>query len=467
MVATIGASWKRYLAWLKKNASSAAEGLEPAAKKADLAALEKALGAPLPDSVREFWELCGGQTDADGAAVAAGFAVLSPADALREWKSWDELREKQGESKLEKLSMNCTSSPTDAIQDEYSVAGWLPLWKERLEGNYLGVDLSPGPEGHVGQVINFGRDEDEKTVLFWDFADLVDWLADEAKAGNLAVEEDEDDEDVQHVTHAFGRVVGVLQKLAEAGEIPVGRKPKPAKAAQPPVVKKAPAATKEIIPDPPAPLAPAAEAVLKGILKRLRKHLPDDRSATGYWQFMLSNPENPKGAYGGNVLSLEKRTVCDGSIDKNGIDLEYLKLCQASLAAGTPLKNIEVRYAHDGGDWRLEVGIETGANHDKLEKARRSLDLKITAMLQEYGNQNVPDWNRLSFSLKDGELEVFATSGVGKERKRETRPAPDDFHKIFAEVKVLYDRFGRIIHCASWDAEPKKVGKPDVNVITG
>lgn len=225
MPAKVSESWRQYLSWLSESVPNACDALAPPASEADLAKLEEALGASLPASVREFWSLCGGQLEMDGPSLAAGFVFLSPADALREWQNWAQLRTSEGASGLESLSMHCTSSPANAIQEEYTVAGWLPLWKERLEGNYVGVDLAPGPEGSSGQVIHFGRDEDEKSVLFWDFAHLLSWLAEEAKAESLAVEEDEDDEDIQHVVHERGRVVGVLRKLAAAGDIPTGRKP--------------------------------------------------------------------------------------------------------------------------------------------------------------------------------------------------------------------------------------------------
>ena len=208
--------------------------------------------------------------------------------------------------------------------------------------------------------------------------------------------------------------------------------------------------------------------MLERIIPRLRQHLPEDTSKTGYWQFTLSDPKNPKGSYGGNVLTLEKREVYDGSIDKNGIDLEYLRLCQASMEAGMPLKKVDVRYAHDGNDWRLEVGIETGANYDKLEKARRPLDLKLTAMLHDYGNQHAPGWDRVSFTFEDGAFELFVMV-VPKtgETTRETLVAPEAFQAVFADVRALYERFGRIVRYAAWRADPKKVGKPNVTVNAG
>ncbi|GAA5947587.1 hypothetical protein JCM3765_000986, partial [Sporobolomyces pararoseus] len=69
-----------------------------------------------------------------------------------------------------------SSFPPGWVRRKYSHPGWLPLLTDRC-GNYIGVDLDPpSPEqaqqqgqksyGQAGQVIAFGREIDEKVVLF-------------------------------------------------------------------------------------------------------------------------------------------------------------------------------------------------------------------------------------------------------------------------------------------------------------
>ncbi len=76
-----------------------------------------------------------------------------------------------------------TSYPADAIQCEYVTANWIPLgdW----DGNCFGIDLNPGPNGVPGQVINFGRDENDKYVLALSWAHFLEDIVEELEAGHL------------------------------------------------------------------------------------------------------------------------------------------------------------------------------------------------------------------------------------------------------------------------------------------
>jgi len=69
-----------------------------------------------------------------------------------------------------------SSFPPGWIRRKYTHPGWLPLLTDRC-GNYIGVDLDPPSPaeaqeqgqksyGQAGQVIAFGREIDEKVVLF-------------------------------------------------------------------------------------------------------------------------------------------------------------------------------------------------------------------------------------------------------------------------------------------------------------
>ena len=70
----------------------------------------------------------------------------------------------------------------------YASPGWIPFASDS-GGNCLGIDLDPGPTGTRGQVINFGRDEDEKFVLAPSMNEFLEWFADQLESGNFLIRE--------------------------------------------------------------------------------------------------------------------------------------------------------------------------------------------------------------------------------------------------------------------------------------
>ena len=76
--------------------------------------------------------------------------------------------------------------PPDAIREAWSGPGWVPFYWD-CGRNFLGIDLDPGPNGVVGQVIPFGGDDEFRPVLALSFAHLLEDVADELEAGNAIV----------------------------------------------------------------------------------------------------------------------------------------------------------------------------------------------------------------------------------------------------------------------------------------
>jgi cell wall assembly regulator SMI1 len=80
-----------------------------------------------------------------------------------------------------------TSFPPGAIRRCFGCRGWVPLhWDGNR--NYLGIDIDPGPNGVVGQVINFGGDEHRKFVLATSWGRFLEDFADELEAGNFVID---------------------------------------------------------------------------------------------------------------------------------------------------------------------------------------------------------------------------------------------------------------------------------------
>lgn len=70
-----------------------------------------------------------------------------------------------------------TSTPEGAIKKKYFHIKWIPLISD-FGGNYIGIDLDPDSNGVKGQVIIFGRDEEDMIVLANSWEEFLDWNLD-------------------------------------------------------------------------------------------------------------------------------------------------------------------------------------------------------------------------------------------------------------------------------------------------
>jgi len=70
--------------------------------------------------------------------------------------------------------MGITSYPEGAIKPKYFHIKWLPIISDQ-GGNYIGIDLDPDKKGTKGQVIVFGRDEQQVFVVANSWEDFLDF----------------------------------------------------------------------------------------------------------------------------------------------------------------------------------------------------------------------------------------------------------------------------------------------------
>lgn len=183
----ISHAWRRVTTWLSRTFPEGHALLAPGATEAQLRELEATTGRSLPEGWAQLWRENNGQTAADDPGLFAGWTFLSTEAIIREWNNWAALRSKAAPALM--YGSAYISEPADAIQEVYSDGGWIPVAKEPMEGNYVGMDFNPGAAGRAGQIINFGRDEDEKRVLATSLPDLIEWVADACESGRIVVEE--------------------------------------------------------------------------------------------------------------------------------------------------------------------------------------------------------------------------------------------------------------------------------------
>lgn len=174
---TIEPVWSAYCKAIGEQAPHAFANLGPGASVEALAKLEGAVGHALPPELRQLLALNDGQIANDGCCVLPGLTLLSCRSIEHEWSVWAQLRASQTADELESLDDACRSLD-DGVLDVYTHPGWIPLLKDGWRADYLGLDLAPTLQGRAGQIINFGRDEEQHFVAFPDLTACVSfWLA--------------------------------------------------------------------------------------------------------------------------------------------------------------------------------------------------------------------------------------------------------------------------------------------------
>ena len=196
--------WLAYVAFLEREVPASFANLAPGASEADIASLEQTLGLTLPEPVKAVWRLNDGQKKtmlADGEDAATPciptLSFLSTKAVARIWKDWAEVRKSSGAE----LDAGTRSAVPGVVKALYSSPGWIPLWAHPSSADYVGLDLDPGEKGQPGQIINFGRDEDEHFQFATDFDDLLSFLLEEVRAGRWEADvfepDDEDEDEVE------------------------------------------------------------------------------------------------------------------------------------------------------------------------------------------------------------------------------------------------------------------------------
>jgi len=174
--------------WLERHAPLSHANLAGPASDAQIAEVERVTGQALPEPVKEVWRLNNGQretmiaTTANDAVVCIPtLSFLSTDLAISIWREWDKLR--RTDKGIDELQ-SCGRSPeAGVVQPLYTHPGWIPLWSDPTSADFIGVDLAPGEKGQRGQIINFGRDEEEHRCYAPSLEALLEILLEEVESG--------------------------------------------------------------------------------------------------------------------------------------------------------------------------------------------------------------------------------------------------------------------------------------------
>ena len=214
-VSQVQEAWDRMEAWCEEHHPALLDIFSPGATDKQIAALEESIGHELPEDVRESLRRHNGQTEEFSCRFLLGQLALLSCKSIAEnyagWRGSDPSAPADG----------YTFYPEGAIAQRQYDPGWIPLASEMHSGNYLAVDLSPGPAGIAGQVITFGADIHDLAVLAPSFGEFLLSHARLLESGLLG----EIDEDPDEWSIAFEEVWGQAAVDAIAVWVKDGRWP--------------------------------------------------------------------------------------------------------------------------------------------------------------------------------------------------------------------------------------------------
>jgi cell wall assembly regulator SMI1 len=216
-------SWRRIDRWVEDHYQELFDNLCEGCTSNDVNELEHELDATLPMDIRESLQIHDGQERGGlPTGVIFGLMLLDCEEIVMEWKNWRKVAEEYLTTKVDyrtpqipvkafagsstappiatvqstgnplwrqDLLARQDSQPPGAVQKAYAHPAWIPLARD-WGGNYLAVDLAPGPNGQWGQIIIFGRDYDCKYVVARSWGALLAMVADDFASKDVHMDEE-------------------------------------------------------------------------------------------------------------------------------------------------------------------------------------------------------------------------------------------------------------------------------------
>ena len=183
-------NWKIYTNWLKTKLPKYAALLNSGASVGDIEKLENYLQFAVPDDLKILLLTNNGDSklNSENSFLGAflGFEFLSVDRIIsvhEDWKNYV-MNEYDG-----------TSFPVNHIKIAYTNPKWIPIFADSA-GNYVGLDLDPDLDGVSGQIINFGRDEENKFVIAKNLNSFLEFVVGKINSGecDAAITEEEEGE---------------------------------------------------------------------------------------------------------------------------------------------------------------------------------------------------------------------------------------------------------------------------------
>jgi cell wall assembly regulator SMI1 len=175
---------ERLTKWCTQNAPDIAESLNPGATPAEIAQFRTTTKLTVPPDWTELYAWHNGQSE-EAQGLFYGLRFLPLEQVLADIELWADLVDMN-----EEMQDSMSSKPDGCIKKLYANPKWIPLTTD-YGGNHIGIDLDPDVRGRVGQVIVFGRDEDEKKLAASSLSEFLELITKQLESGNFLVDEDD------------------------------------------------------------------------------------------------------------------------------------------------------------------------------------------------------------------------------------------------------------------------------------
>ncbi|MGX5817243.1 SMI1/KNR4 family protein [Chitinophaga lutea] len=150
----------------------------PPAPELLIAHAEHVSGLHFPDALKRLYRLHDGETGNGGLFFGLPFLPLE--ESLSEWQAW------QGTGII---GTPLYSVPAGHIQETAASSHYWPLSRDNA-GNFIAVDLAPGPKGTPGQIISLGRDEPVRYVIATGIAPLLSFMLVQVRQHNYLIRQE-------------------------------------------------------------------------------------------------------------------------------------------------------------------------------------------------------------------------------------------------------------------------------------
>jgi cell wall assembly regulator SMI1 len=157
--------------------------LSEGATDEEIKKVEEIMGFRLPKELAELYKCNNGNINSHDARLLGailGLHFISLEELVKNWKQWCKILDD------DELNSYAISTPKKAIKLLYAHKYWIPFAADG-GGNHIGIDLDPDVNGCVGQVINFGRDDDKKYVLANNLGEFLELMINVVKSKDFKI----------------------------------------------------------------------------------------------------------------------------------------------------------------------------------------------------------------------------------------------------------------------------------------